>query len=582
MTDVSASNKGPSSHLDKAVADQRLAEAFDRHKRGDVQLAYSVYRQVLDEQPRHATALHYLGLVAQQAGRSSEARELLQRSIEIDPADPRAHNHLGQVLFALNRRAEAIDSFEQALAIDPEHTDAMNNLANLIKTRDLDRAITLYRRVLALRPAASHAAYNLANALQLDDQYDAARQLFERAIQLDPDNHLAHHNLGVLLEQQGRFDAAMTHYQAARGINPKHARSLARLLSLRTYEPDEQSVRDAETMIGSDRTATPDQVRLHGGLGKHYERRSEFDKAFEHFTAANALSAAQSAPFDISRVRTYFDRIIDTFTPAYFESARPVGNPTDQPLFIVGMPRSGTTLTEQILGSHPAVLTTGELPAISRIVRNMWPPYPEPVARTEAATLGSWADEYMRELHAVAAGHSDLAANSALRITDKFPLNFIHLGLIATLFPNARIVHCRRDPLDTGLSCYAERFGLEDDFTTDLRHFGEYFLEHERIMKHWRAVLPAQILELRYEDLVADAEGCSRRLIAHCGLEWDAACLAFQHHDRPIQTPSRWQARQAIYRTSVGRWRCYEKQLAPLIDLLHGAACPQALDLKST
>lgn len=567
MTDVL-----PTSDRPLSAADQRVAEAFARHKRGEVQFAYGVYRQVLDEQPNHAAALHYLGLVAQQTGRSSEARELLQRSIEIDPVDPRAHNHLGQVWFALERRAEAVASFEQALALDPGHTDAMNNLANLIKTRDLDRAIALYRRVLELRPEASHAAYNLANALQSDDQYGEAQLLFERAIQLDTDNHLAHHNLGVLLEQQGRFDAAMTHYQAARRINPKHARSLARLLSLRSYEPDEQSVRDAEAMIASHRTAQPDQVRLHGGLGKHYERRNEFAQAFEHFSAANALSAAQSAPFDISRVRTYFDRIINTFTSAHFQTARPWGNPTAQPIFIVGLPRSGTTLTEQILGSHPAVLTTGELPAISRIVRNMWPPYPEPVATATAATLEDWADEYLRELHAVAAGHSDLTADSALRITDKFPLNFIHLGLIATLFPNARIVHCRRDPLDTGISCYAERFGLEDDFTTDLRHFGEYFLEHERIMKHWRAVLPTRILELRYEDLVADVEACSRTLVAHCGLEWDAACLAFQHHERPIQTPSRWQARQAIYRTSVGRWRSYEQQLAPLIDLLQRAA----------
>lgn len=560
----------PTSNHSASSADERVAAAFVRHKHGDVQFAYGVYREVLDEHPCHAGALHYLGLIARQTGRSSEARELLQRSIDIDPSDPRAHNHLGQVLFALNRRAEAIASFEQALALDPDHADALNNLANLIKTRDLDRAIAMYRRVVQLRPDASHALYNLANALQLDDQYEEARSSLERAIELDPDNHLAHHNLGVLLEQQGRFDTAMTHYQQARRINPKHARSLVRLLSLRSYEPDEKSVRDAEALIASDRTAQPDRVRLHGGLGKHYERRMDFDKAFAHFTAANALNAEQSVPFDIARVRTCFDRIIDTFTPAHFESVRGLGNLTAQPLFIVGLPRSGTTLTEQILGSHPSVLTTGELPAISRIVRNMWPPYPEPVATAEGSMLHGWADEYLAELHATAAGHSELAATSAPRITDKFPLNFIHLGFIATLFPNARIVHCRRDPLDTGLSCYTERFSLEDDFTTDLRHFGEYYLEAERLMKHWRAVLPMPILELHYEDLVADVEQRTRALLAHCGLEWDSACLAFQHHERPIQTPSRWQARQAIYRTSVGRWRRYEKHLAPLIEMLKG------------
>lgn len=203
MTRVSSSSDRTSN-----PADERLTEAFAGHQRGDVQLAYGVYRQVLDEQPNHATALHYLGLIAQQAGRSSEACELLRRSIDSDPDDPRAHNNLGQILFTLNRRAEAITSFERALMLDPDHADAMNNLANLIKTRDLERAIALYRRVLELRPDASHAAYNLANALQLDDQHGKAQLLFERAIRSDPNNHLAHHNLGVLLEQKGRFDAA--------------------------------------------------------------------------------------------------------------------------------------------------------------------------------------------------------------------------------------------------------------------------------------------------------------------------------------------------------------------------------------
>lgn len=573
MTQIDpAMSDSPASEASAVTSiDQRLAEAFARHKRGDLQFAYQVYRQALSEQPRHPTALHYLGLVAQQTGRSSEACDLLQRSIELDPTDPRAHNHLGQVMFALKRRAEAIECFEHALMLDPTHTDAMNNLANLIKARDLDRAIALYRRVLELQPDASHAAYNLANALLQDNQHEQARVMFERAIELDSRNHLAHHNLGIVLEQQGRFDAALEHYRVVRSLEPKHTGALARLLSLRTYEPDDETVRHAEAMLAGGLKQTQDQVRLHGGLGKHYERRAQYDTAFQHFTAANAVAAENAPPFEISRVRTYFDRIIATFTRGQFESARGFGNGTSQPIFIVGLPRTGTTLSEQILANHPAVLATGELPAISRIVRNLWPPYPESITTAGATTLTEAADEYLRELQLAAASHSRRDAAIVPRITDKFPLNFMHLGLIVTLFPNAHIVHCRRHPLDTGISCYSERFALEDDFTTSLQHFGEYYLEYERLMRHWRAVLPTPILELDYENLVTDAASCSRRLIEHCGLEWDEACLAFDTHRGPIQTPSRWQARQSIYRTSVGRWRAYARQLAPLISLLQAS-----------
>jgi hypothetical protein len=230
-------------------------------------------------------------------------------------------------------------------------------------------------------------------------------------------------------------------------------------------------------------------------------------------------------------------------------------------VFIVGMPRSGTTLTEQILASHPAIFGAGELQSIPDIARSMKPDYPQRMLRMNAAEIGGLAQRYLAAIEA-------LAPPEALRVTDKLPVNFTHLGVIATLFPNARVIHCRRDPLDSGLSCFIELFRLSRDFTTDVESIGRYYLQYERLMAHWRKVLPLPVYEQRYEKLIADQEAGSRALVAHCGLPWDDACLNFQGAERTVMTPSRWQVRQPIYSSSIGRWRNYERHMAPMAHLL--------------
>lgn len=249
------------------------------------------------------------------------------------------------------------------------------------------------------------------------------------------------------------------------------------------------------------------------------------------------------------------------FSRAWFERSGPRGSESQQPIFIVGMPRSGTTLTEQILASHPSVFGAGELPDLPRILKGLRPGYPAQVADFDSVRLAAVANEYLDGLRA-------RAPADARRVTDKLPLNFIHLGMIATLFPRAHIIHCRRDPMDVGLSCLIEQFDMDGDYTTCLEDFGDYFLQYERLMAHWRVVLPITMHEQCYEDLVAQPETSARALIESCGLEWDPMCLNFQQLERTVRTPSRWQVRQPIYLHSVGRWRNYAHQMQPLARLL--------------
>lgn len=547
-------------------ADRRLQAALERHKKGDLAWANREYRQVLAEHPNHPTALHYLGLIAQQTGHPGQAVELLQRSISLDPHDPRAYNHLGQVLIALNRTAEAIRCFESAVAVDPAHTDSLDSLANALKARgELERAIALYRRVVELDPQAVSSLYNLANALRDKQEYAEARRLLERVIGIEPDHFRAHHNLAVLLEEMGRFEEAVDRYRAVLRVQPGHSKALANLLCIRSFQADSVIVDAATGRLADDRTQDDDRIKLHQGLGKHFDRVERYDEAFRHFAGANAILKRRRAPFRVAAVADYFDRIIRTFTAEYFAGGERRGRPSQRPVFIVGMPRSGTTLTEQILGSHPDVFAAGELKQIPALVRQLQPRYPEVMPCLDRQAVMDMADRYLQALES-------LAGPAAARVTDKLPINFTHVGLIATLFPHARIIHCRRDPLDAGLSCFTELFNMATDYTTDLRSIGEYLLQYERLMAHWRKVLPQPMFELRYEELVGDQEAGSRALLAACDLPWHDACRDFHRADRAVLTPSRWQVRQPIYASSVGRWKNYAAHLEPLREVLCSSA----------
>jgi len=541
---------------------QILEAALVRHKKGDISYANRIYRQVLQENPRHPLALHYLGLIAQQTGYSKQAVRLIQQSIKEDPTDPRAYNQLGQIYLHMGDPSRPIACFKKALKIDPGHVDSLNNYANqLVATGEIKEAIVLYRRVVELDGNVSHSPYNLAKTLKTIRAFTEAIEWYKKTIRIDPDHILAHHGLGLIYEEMGDFKAATQQYLKTLDIEPDYVRAVSNLLAIKSFKPSKDIIEKAERILRHTRCDEVDMAKMHHGLGKYYDRMGGFDRAFGHFSKSNELQKSYRKPYCNEKISRYVDQSVKALDSDYFKGSSSLGNSGSEPIFIVGMPRSGTTMTEQILASHPDVFGAGELLKIPHISRDMLPRFPLDLLECEQDYILEMAEKYLNHIH-------EFAPQNIRHVTDKLPTNFLHLGLIATLFPMARVIYCRRDPMDVGLSCFIEMFQDDNDFTLKLEDFGAYFLEQERIMAHWCKVLSIPIYIQKYEDIVNDQEACTRDLIAFCGLEWHDACLSFHQTKRVINTPSRWQVRQPMYKSSVGRWKNYEKHLLPLTKIL--------------
>lgn len=552
-------------------ANELIQQAWARHKRGDLAYARGVYEQILRSEPDNALALHYLGLIAQQSGHPRVAIGLLQKAITVDPGDARTYNHLGQVHLACGETALGIQYFRQALQVQPTHLDSLNNLANVLADgTGIDEALTLYGRALELDPRQPHVLYNCARALSAKGAITEAIEHYRKCLALRPDYYRAHHNLALCHEELGQFAAAVQHYLEVLRIRPEHGRALANLIALPSFRPDDTLIRRAASLVNPDRAPDTgegridarDTAKLHHGLGKHYERVGNFEAAFLQFSRSNAAQRASLPPFDRERLRDTIDGLIATFNPAAFAHAAQ-GLATERPIFIVGMPRSGTTLVEQILASHPEVFGAGELMRIPELAHRLGTHRPGGLAQLAPDTLHALGQDYLDHI-------GGLAPASARHVTDKLPFNFLHLGLITLLFPQARIVHCRRHPLDVLFSCFVEIF-RKIDYMTDLTDIAFYIVQKERLMAHWRRVLPTAMHELDYEQLVEHQEDQTRRLLAACRLQWHAGCLEYFHTERRVNTPSRWQVRQSIYRSSVARWRNYQRHLGPAMELLRDA-----------
>jgi len=537
---------------------------------GRIEEAVSSYREALRLKPDYAEALSNLGLALKQQGRLNEAVRCHQDVVRLKRDSAEAHTNLGVALKDLGRLEEAIGSYQQALRLKPDYAEALSNLGVAFAEQGkLNEAVRCHHDALSLNPDFAEGHNNLGSALVQRGNLAEAVTSYERALLLQPDFAEAHKNLGIALLALGELVEAAACFRQAMRVDPRHFSGGAHLAQLlRGRLPDEE--RDTlEQVIAAGSLTEDERSALHFGLAHVYDARGAFAEAAEHLRRANALQLRvlqkRDARFDPVKQRVFqrafIDLLIASFTREFFASVQGYGLEIERPVFIVGLPRSGTTLTEQVLASHSQVFGAGEL----RFGFQTFESLPQ-VQNRQVSPFLCLADLDRETVRCLAQRHLDRLAQlnaGAQRIVDKMPSNYLFLGFLVTLFPQARFIHCRRGLRDTALSCWMTNFS-EINWACDPEHITGRFHEYLRLMEHWRQVSPAQILEVQYEEMVGDLEGTARRLISWIGLEWEPSCLDFHKTRRTVRTASSAQVRQALYNSSVGRWKNYETLLPEL------------------
>ncbi len=510
-----------------------MALAAEHQKEGRLDEAEHLYRRILRHNPRNVDAMRLLALIALKAGRDVEAENLLQKAIYLAPDFLAAILDLGRLRKEQDRYGEALECFDRAIALDAANPQARYlRGATLAPAAFTHEAIEAYQQCLALRPGHVGALIGL----------------------------------GHLLKAVGRYHEAVASYEECIRQRPDLGETYWSLANLKTYRFDDATVAEMDRRVSGGGLTVQSEVNFLFALGKAYEDRGDFDRAWTFYSTGNAKQRAEVA-YDPVQTEAMNDRLVRVFSADFLRTNRGVGHADPAPIFILGLPRSGSTLLEQILASHSEVEGTSELPYLARVAtwlnRNRADGinYPEAVRELEPRNFQSLGADYL----AYARMHRRLGAP---RFIDKMPNNFPNIGFLSMILPNARIIDARRHPLDACLSCYRQLFAKGQTFTYDLTEIGEYYLQYQRLMDHWAEALPGQVLTVQYEEVVTDFEAQVRRLLEFCGLDWQEACLRFYESDRPVRTPSAEQVRQPIYDRSVGHWRNYARHLDELIAVI--------------
>jgi tetratricopeptide (TPR) repeat protein len=490
-----------------------------------------------------------------------EAINIFSDLLQLDPRHAIALNNIGTAHSKLSRYQEAENYFRSAIKVRPDFVDAYNNLGMVLRWQGyfVDSESSL-RRALKLNPSQMDARINLGITLAMLNRFREATGHFKKVLKFWPRNAEALFGMGQIAGMEGRFDESEKFLKRALEVNPKMPAAWAALSGLRKMTPsDDAWLRSAEEIAASGITPM-EAATLHFAMGKYYDDIGQFGQAFKSFRGANELLKPITESYDREARTTFVDNMIRLHSREDIAAVRGGTSASMKPVFVVGMMRSGTSLTEQIIASHPMAKGAGELEYWSTVMRDHEAAILQGRFLIDEPAKKVVAETYLRALESV--------SGTALRVVDKAPVNSDHLGIIHSIFPNARIIYMQRDPIDACLSCYFQNFSLAQTFTLDLSDMAHYYQEHHRLVNHWRTVLPqGTILDVPYEELVADQEGWTRKILDFIELEWDARCLDFQATERPIVTASFWQARQKIFKTSVQRWRNYEKFVTPLLAL---------------
>jgi len=565
--------------FDKAEAHQKRALELDPNfgnalnnmgsicrEREDSEGAIAFYRRAVELNPNYIEPLNNLGAVLVEEERPEEAVPVLQKAIANKPDYAEAHCNLACAFRQLEQNESALSHFATALSLRPVYPEAHLGIAGIrLEEERPDEAKNVLARALSDSPdhAELYALLGTANnELGYPDQAEVA---FQKALEVDPDLVSAYNGLGTLKLEQGDKEQAETFVRKALEIDAERIETIFNLSLAKKYQRDDADFellsRHEEAL---DSLPEKKQMQLHFALGKAYDDIRNYDRSFQHYLEGCRIKRSM-IDYDELGTQRNFDQTTTLFTEEFLSRFANAGIDSHCPIFVLGMPRSGTTLTEQIIASHPEVYGAGELRDMSLIgnavVGGSELNFPDNMAQATADTVRSVGEQYIAGLQA--------RAPSANRITDKMPANFFFIGLIRMALPNAKIVHVNRNPVDTCVSNFARLFGRNQFQSYDLSELGRYYKNYQTLMAHWRRVLPEGVMyDLCYEDLVKDTESQARQLMAYLELEWTDAVLDYSKTERQVRTASLTQVRQPIYTSSVERWRHYQKHLSPLLDAL--------------
>jgi Flp pilus assembly protein TadD len=505
--------------------------------------------------PAKAQVAFHRGNKSFSKGAFAEAVEYYEKAVELNPSHADSVNNLGAALLELGQIRDAEQCFCQAIAMKPGNPDAYVNLGALqAGIGDLAGSEDSLRQALKLKPNNLDARVNLGMTLVLRGRLRDARACFAKVLKAAPRNVEALHGMGQLAYLEGRFAEAETAFKRVLELDRDRPITWAALTAVREMTAADDDWFEGAQRILAGHINRMDEAYLRFAMGKYCDDVGDFEEAFRNYQRGNELRKAASHGYDRKERTHLIEDLIRGYSKEAISKNQGAGSSSMKPVFVVGMPRSGTSLAEQIIASHPAAHGAGELSFWETLVLSNRDARQGILSQPTREKI---AAEYLHLLEGRSA--------DALRIVDKTPVNSDFLGVIYSVFPNARVIYMQRDPVDTCLSCYFQQFLIGLSFTLDLSDLAHYYRGHRRLMAHWREVLPPGfILDVPYEALVADQEIWSRKMLDFIGLEWDDRCLDFHKDTRQVVTASAWQVRQRIYKTSVARWRNYEKFIGPL------------------
>lgn len=528
--------------------------------RKDWQGALRNFDKALSLRPAYLDALVNRANALRELGSLDEALETFNRALKLNPSHAEALSNRGNVLQQLGRYQEALASFERAISLKPNYAEAYFNRANALKELlQFQEALATYDVAIGLRPDYAEAYISRGAVLRELGRLEDAVASYRQAQVFAPNNTGALLGLARIDAELGDFTEAERKYEQARALEPEDVRSLVGIADVRKFDAADPLIPIFEASLERKDLTPEDRGLLHHAFAKIRNDHGLYDEAFRNYALSKQYLNSR---FDMMRHLASYDMLTELFSPSFFASRAGFGSPDERPVFIVGMPRSGTTLVEQIIASHHQAEGLGELTILPEIMTRLGGGLQRPAQFREAvlALTASDAARLAEDYLAVYKGHD----GRIIRFVDKRPHNYEWLGMIALLFPRAHIIHCRRDPLDNCVSMYMQNFNATHGYNQELDTLGRYYLSYRQLMRHWDSALPMPVHECVYETVVGNLEEQARSLISFLGLEWDPACLDYHQNDRRVNTPSRWQVRQPLYDKSVGRWRRYETHLDPL------------------